>query len=270
MKWLRVGIIGCGFIGTELAKLSKRELSDITELSALYDVRREKAVTLGSFLKCEHAVVKSADEVFKKSDLIIECASPAAVKPLLERAIKGSKSILIMSVGGLIRGRGLLSKAREKGVNVYLPSGAIAGIDGLKAAKLSAIRKVTLTTRKPPRGLEGAPYLKKKDINLRAIKKETVIFEGNASEAVKAFPKNVNVASVLSIAGLGAKKTKVRIATSPKYRRNTHEIEIEGGFGRISIKAENVPSENPRTSKLAALSAMATLWGIADSVKIGT
>ena len=270
MKRLKIGIIGCGFMGSELAKFSKKELSHIMTLTALYDIRREKAETLASFLKSESAVTKSNDEVFEKSDLVIECASPVIAKPLLEKAIKASKSILIMSVGGLIKSGYLLNKAREKGVKVYLPSGAILGIDGLKAAKLSVIRSVTLTTRKPPRGLEGAPYLKEKGINVSAIKKETIIFEGNASEAVKAFPKNVNVASLLSIAGLGAKKTKVRIVTSPKYRRNTHEIEIKGEFGRISIVAENVPSGNPKTSKLAALSAMSTLWGIADSVKIGT
>ena len=270
MKLLKIGIIGCGFMGTELAKFSKKELSHITELTALYDIRREKAETLASFLKSEFTVVKSDDAVFKKSDLIIECASPAAAKPLLEKAIKLSKSILIMSVGGLINSINLLKKARVKGIKVYLPSGAILGIDGLKAAKLSVIRKVTLTTRKPPRGLEGAPYLKENSINVNAIRKETIIFEGNASQAIKAFPKNVNVSSLLSIAGLGAKKTKVRIVTSPKYKKNTHEIEIEGEFGRMNIVAENVPSENPKTSKLAALSAMATLWGIADSVKIGT
>jgi len=257
-------------MGTELAKFSKKELSHITRLAALCDIRREKAETLASFLKSEGAVTKSADEVFKKSDLIIECASPSIAKPLLEKAIKMSKDIFIMSVGGLIKSSNLLNTAREKGIKVYLPSGAILGIDGLKAAKLSVIRKVTLTTRKPPRGLAGAPYLKEKGIDISAIKSETIIFEGNAAEAVKAFPKNVNVASLLSIAGLGSKKTKVRVITSPKYRRNTHEIEIEGEFGRINVVTENVPSENPKTSKLAALSAMATLWGIADSVKIGT
>jgi len=178
---------------------------------------------------------------------------------------------MIMSVGGLIESEGLLEEARKKNIRVYFPSGAICGIDGLKAARLSRIDAVTLTTRKPPGGLEGAPYLKEKNIDIHSIKTEEVLFSGNPLEAVKGFPKNVNVASILSLAGIGAKKTKVRIVTSPEYTKNVHEIEITGDFGRITTKTENVPSDkNPKTSKLAILSAIATLKSIAESVRMGT
>ena len=133
------------------------------------------------------------------------------------------------------------------------------------------IDSVTLTTRKPPKGLEGAPYIKSAGINLNDIKEETVIFDGDADKAIEGFPQNVNVAATLSIAGIGAKKTRVRIITSPGYTRNQHEVEIKGSFGNIHTRTENVPSRtNPRTSELAILSAIATLEGLARNVKIGT
>jgi len=190
---------------------------------------------------------------------------------VVKRAVEKLKDVMIMSVGGLIESEDLLEDARKKNVMVYFPSGAICGIDGLKAAGISGIKSVTLTTRKPPKGLEGAPYLISKGIDLDSIVSERVLFEGSAKEAIKGFPKNVNVSSILSLAGIGAKKTIVKIIISPVYTKNTHEIEITGDFGRITTRTENVPSRrNPRTSELAILSAIATLRGIVDSVRMGT
>lgn len=259
MRKIKVGIIGCGAIGSEIARACKGLLKDKFELKALYDIDREKSE------------VKSIDELFDLVDLVVESASASISRKVLEKAIEKKKSVLIMSVGGLIDSGALLEKARQRNINVYLPSGAICGIDGVKAAGLSKIDKITLTTRKPPEGLEGAPFLKAKNIDLKSIKGETVLFEGSALEAVKGFPKNVNVSSVLSLAGLGAGKTTVRIITSPAQAKNAHEIKITGDFGTITTKTENVPSENnPKTSRLAYLSAIATLKGLAESVKIGT
>ncbi|MFC1576632.1 aspartate dehydrogenase [Candidatus Omnitrophota bacterium] len=270
MKKLKVGIIGCGAIGTEVATCSATVLKDKVALVALYDTDKEKCAGLSREIK-KDIVVDSAETLFGKVDLVIECASSAVSRELVEKAIEMGKDIMVMSVGGLIDGEELLKKAENKGTKVYIPSGAVCGIDAFKAAKQSKIDKVTLTTRKPPRGLEGAPYLKEKNIDINSIKNETVIFVGSAREAVRGFPKNVNVASLLSLAGIGASNTKVRIVTSPEYTKNTHEIEIIGDSGRITTKTENVPFEkNPKTSKLASLSAIATLKGIAGSVRIGT
>jgi aspartate dehydrogenase len=178
---------------------------------------------------------------------------------------------MVMSVGGLIGHEDLLKKASKKCVKVYIPSGALCGVDGLKSSSTGRIKSVTLTTRKPPKGLEGAPYIKEHNINLAAIKNETVIFTGSAKDAIKAFPQNVNVSAVLSLAGIGAGKTRVRIITSPQYTKNIHEVEIESEAGRIFTRTENVPSKtNPRTSELAVFSAIATLKGITDSVRLGT
>jgi aspartate dehydrogenase len=209
------------------------------------------------------------DHLIKRCDIIVEAASAAVSADILGRCIAKKKDVLIMSVGGLIGKKELLKKAVKS--RVYIPSGAICGIDGLKSASAGRIDSVTLTTRKPIRGLKGAPYLKEKGMDLDAIKGETVVFEGSASDAVKGFPQNVNVSAVLSLAGIGGAKTKVRIVTSPSYDKNIHEIEITGNFGRLTTRAENVPSKtNPKTSELAILSAIATLKAIASSVRIGT
>ncbi|VVB68589.1 putative L-aspartate dehydrogenase [uncultured archaeon] len=160
--------------------------------------------------------------------------------------------------------------AEEHGSRIYIPSGAISGLDGLKSASIGTIRKVTLTTTKNPKGLEGAPYIRENKVDLEALKEPAVIFEGSAAEAVKAFPANVNVAATLCLAAREG-KVRVKIIADPNINVNRHEIMAEGDFGQIFTRVENVPSpKNPKTSYLAALSAIATLRSIVEPLKIGT
>ncbi|MBI4844976.1 MAG: DUF108 domain-containing protein [Candidatus Omnitrophica bacterium] len=176
-----------------------------------------------------------------------------------------------MSVGSLLLEPGLLLKIKKSKLKLYVPSGAIAGLDALKAARMGKIHSVKLTTVKPIDGLAGAPYIISNKINLNKIKKERIIFKGSAGQAVSGFPKNINVAAILSLVGLGAEKTQVSIVASRTIKRNTHSIEIRGNFGTIICCASNVPSDvNPKTSMLAMLSALATLDGILGNVRIGT
>ena len=266
MKKLKVGIIGYGAIGSEIAKACLAQLKDKVDLVAVFDIDQKKAALAGG-----KAAVAKQEDLIKMADIVVEAASASISAKVLEGCIKAKKACMIMSVGGLLGHEELLKKAEEESVRVYIPSGALCGIDGLKAASAGNIESVTLTTRKPPRGLTGAPYLKEKNIDLSDIKKETVVFEGTAIDAVKGFPQNVNVAAVLSLAGCGAKSTRVRIVTSPEYTTNTHEVEITGDFGRIITKTDNVPSKaNPKTSAMAIFSAIATLEAAASSVRIGT
>jgi aspartate dehydrogenase len=267
---LRVGIIGCGAIGSEIARACDARLSGALELVAVCDIDKEKAEAVNRLLKSK-AEVLGLEELIVSSDLVVEASSAAISAGIVEKCIDAGKDCLVMSVGGLLARTDLLSRADELGIGVHIPSGAVCGIDGLKSASVGRIDSVTLTTRKPPRGLEGAPYLREKKIDLNGIKQETVVFEGTAIEAVKGFPANINVSAVLSLAGVGAGNTKVRIVTSPEYTKNVHEVEITGDFGKITTRAENVPSKaNPKTSALAINSAIATLEGIARSVRVGT
>ena len=269
-KKIKVGIIGCGTIGGAIAAACQKDLAHIINLGAICDVDTNKASGLAKSLKGKIPVL-AMGELIKKSSFVVEAASAAISAKVLSDCIAGKKDCLVMSVGGLIGKEKLLSRAAAAGIRVYVPSGAIAGIDGLKSAMSGGVTSVTLTTRKPPKGLVGAPYLKENGIDLSGIKSETVVFEGSVVEAVKGFPQNVNVSAVLSLAGIGAKKTRVRIVTSPEYTGNVHEIEIIGASGRINTRTENVPSAtNPKTSALAIFSAIATLRSAAASVRIGT
>lgn len=270
MKKLKIGIIGCGTIGAELAWACGSKLKKKVELYGVYDIDNGRAVKLAASLKGKARALKMTN-LIKKVDFIVEAASASISAGVVSDCIARKKDCLVMSVGGLIGKEGLLKKAEARGIKVYIPSGAISGIDGLKSAMAGGVDSVTLTTRKPPKGLAGAPYLKAKNIDLSGISGETVVFEGPAEEAVRAFPQNVNVAAVLSLAGIGAKRTLVRIVTSPDYTGNIHEIEISGKSGVIKTRTENAPSAtNPKTSALAIFSAIATLEAAASSVRIGT
>lgn len=255
----RIGIIGCGAIGTGIAEFIQNHLKKRARIVALCDIDLEKAIFLSKKIK-PHPAVIDIDSLIKKSDLIIEASSVNISGEIARRAVLNKKDVLIMSTGGLLRKSPLLRKAKSKGCSIYIPSGAICGLDGLNSAKIGKIKKVILTTRKPPRGLKGAPYLKNKNIEIDGIKKETLIYSGNAIDAIKYFPQNVNVAATLSLLGIGPKRTKVRIITSPRYTKNIHEVEVEGEFGRLFTRTENVPSKkNPKTSQLAIFSALSKL-----------
>jgi len=165
----------------------------------------------------------------------------------------------------------LIDAAQTNKCKIYLPSGAIAGVDGVKSASGSRIDEIMLVTRKPPAGLKDVKYLKDKGVDVEKIKKETVVFEGSAYEAIKYFPKNINVAVCLSVAGIGVDKTKVKLVCDPKIRQNIHKIVVKGGFGEITTETKNFPCPtNPRTSYLAALSAVATQKKIVSPLQVGT
>ncbi|MFH1552322.1 MAG: aspartate dehydrogenase [Candidatus Omnitrophota bacterium] len=265
-----IGIIGCGTIGSELAGYAKKSLARYVLKIVLYDSDSVKSEKLAERLS-NVTIAAGIKEIIAESDLVIEAACGEIVPDVLKAALDTGKDVMVMSIGGLLGSEDLLEAAREKGVKVILPSGAIAGIDAVKAAKIAGIESVTLTTRKPPKSLKGAPYLSEKNIDVDTLTGETVIFQGSATEAIKGFPKNVNVSALLSIAGIGAEKTRVRIIVSPEYTRNIHEIEVKGSAGTLTMCTENVPSpDNPKTSYLAALAAVASLREYFDTVRIGT
>jgi len=268
---IKIGLVGCGAIGAEIARAVDHGVIDAS-LVAVCDHNSATAAALIDSL--EHKPKKAKlEELVSLSDLVIEAASQKAVAAVARAALTKGKRLMIMSVGALADGR-LFSEikglAKENGSMVYLPSGAIAGLDGLKSASIGTIRRITLTTTKNPRGLIGAPYIAANKIDLDALAGPTLIFSGSALEAVKALPANVNVAATLYLAA-GECDVQVNVVADPDIHVNRHEILVEGSFGSISTKVENVPSpKNPKTSYLAALSAIATLRSIVEPVKIGT
>jgi len=268
---LKIGLVGCGAIGTEIARAIDR--GDIAaELVAVFDRNADRAGELMRGLKARPRL-SGLEDLVERSEIVVEAASQRAVPEVARAALLRGRDLMIMSVGALMD-RDLLRMvedlAKEHRCRVYIPSGAISGLDGLKSASSGKIDLVTLTTTKNPRGFLGAPYIKDMKIDLDAIAEPTVIFEGPAEEAVLAFPANVNVAATLSLTARGS-RVMVKIVADPGIDVNIHQITAEGSFGRITTRVENVPSpRNPRTSYLAALSAIATLRSIAEPVKIGT
>ncbi len=244
---------------------------DEIELLYVYDVIRESAERMEKdFKKAE--MVQSPEKALDNVELVIEAASQQAVKEYGPMVLEKGIDFMIMSVGALgddsLRER-LFSLAKEKRARIYIPSGAVGGVDLISSASSASIEYVELETVKPPSGLKGADYVLENGIDLSKIREKTVIFEGSAREAVKAFPRNVNVSATLSIAGIGFDKTRVKVVVDPKAKRNVHIIRVKGDFGSAEFHIENLPSPmNPRTSYLAALSAVSTLRKICNCIFI--
>ena len=268
---IRVGILGCGAIGSRIAKSIRTQCGDHAVVAALFDINPSKAQNLQKYISPKNVVKKSYPELLNNSDLVVEAVNAPDTRRLVSQALIAKKDVLVMSVGKFIEGGSIFKLAQKQGVRVLIPSGAIAGIDAIKAACLQRIDLITLTTRKPIYGFADNTYIQEKRINLSQIRKETVLFDGNVRDAVKCFPQNINVAATIALASNAKDKLRIRIATSPEFKVNSHEIEVVGEFGRLVTKTENVVCpDNPKTSFLAILSAVRTLKEYFQGVKIGT
>jgi len=269
---LKIGIVGCGAIGSSLARVITKDFSKQAELVALYDLNSSKPKILAKRIRKKNLVVFELGALILRSDLVIEAASSRCSWGIAKEVLSSGRDVMVMSVGGLIAKYSELTKlAKRHNCRVYIPSGAIAGIDALKAAKIGGVKKVTLTTLKNPLSFKGVKYIEERGIDLFKIKKDRVLFSGSAAEAVKLFPQNINVAAVLSLSGIGQDKTRVKIIASPKVNKNIHEIKVESQAGNIFTRTENIlHPDNPKTSYLAVLSAIATLKQILEPIRIGT
>lgn len=268
---VKVGILGCGAIGSRIARSIKNECDDRAIVSALFDINPAKAENLQKLLTPKNIIKKTYSDLLKGCDLVIEAVNAPDTNQLVRQALLANKDVLVMSVGKLINGDTTLKLAQKQGVRVLIPSGAIAGIDAIKAAALGKIERITLTTRKPIYGFADNAYVQARRINLSQIKKETILFDGSVKEAVECFPQNINVAATIALASGARDKLRIKISTSPEYTVNSHEIEVVGEFGRMVTKTENVVCpDNPKTSYLAVLSAVMTLKQYLQGVSIGT
>ena len=262
---LSVGLIGCGALGSSLARLIDSGKAGEVSLVALYDLDREKAFRLGAEFGHAPLVARSKEEFFSAPvmQLVVEAASQQAVEEHGESVLNSGRDLLVMSVGALLdnglRER-LYKAAWRTGRTIYVPSGAVAGVDGLKAASLGKISFVQLVSRKPAKAL-----------GLHGLKKSKTVFSGTAEEAVKRFPLNINVAATLSLAGVGGKKTLVKLVADPRAKHNVHELTVKGDFGTLFSRCENrALAENPKTSYLAALSAASVLRQVSEPIRIGS
>ena len=253
---MKVGIIGCGAIANIITASIVPEENGI-EIAYFFDKDIERAENLAS--RAGAVAVLKFEDMLDDVDLILECAAPVSVKEYAPKILEHGIDMIVMSIGALMDGefyKELELLAKKHNAKIHLPSGAIVGLDGIKAVAKFGLKEVTLITRKSPKSLG------------KNIDCEEILFEGKASEAVKEFPLNINVAATISIAC--QRDIDVKIIVDPKVDRNVHEITAKGDFGEFKTLTENMPCEaNPKTSMLAALSAIRLLKSFNETISVG-
>ncbi len=265
---MNVGVVGLGVIGRAVCRALDDGIDDLVLAGATARDRARGEAFLRTLVASPPYL--QLDELIDGSDLLVEASTQAHLVEWAPRALEAGKHLMVLSGGALLGRDDWVDLARKRGARILVPSGAIGGLDAVKAARVGRIHSVTMETRKPPRGLAGAPFIEATGIDLGAITEPTLVFEGPATEAVKGFPANVNVLAALSLAGLGPALTTIRLYAVPGLTRNTHRITLEGDAGRVAIEVENLPSENPRTGRLSFLSAIAMLRDLHATLRVGT
>ena len=265
---MTVAIAGLGAIGLPLARALDAGVDGLSlEAVAARDQAKARA-NLASFRRPPR-VVELTD--LANSDIVVEAVPASLFERVALPAIDAGRILVVLSAGALLPRMHLMRRALASGARIVVPTGALLGLDAVRAAAEGPIQSVTIETRKPPDGLVGAPYLEKNGIKVSGLTKPLLVFEGNALEATTGFPANVNVAAALALAGVGPARTRVRIWADPGIDRNIHTIEVEADAARFTMRIENVPTDdNPRTGKLVALSVLACLRGLVSPLKIGS
>ena len=210
------------------------------------------------------------DTLAARCDWVVECAPAHLLRAIGEPALRRGRRLVVMSSGALLDATDLIDLARDQGGQIIVPTGGLIGLDAVSAAREGIIHSVTLVTRKPIAGLIGAPLLVEKGLDISDLQEPMCLFRGNAQAARRGFPANVNVAVALSLAGIGVERTQVEVWADPTVTRNTHSIRVEADSASFSMKIENVPSENPKTGRIAALSLIACLRKAYAPLRVGT
>ena len=265
---LAVGVVGLGAIGRRVCQALDAGLPGL-RLAAATARDRTRAETFLKSLRVP-APFLSLDDLVVASEVVVEASTQAHLQEIAPKALAAGRDLVVLSCGALLGRADWVALAERHGGRILVPSGAIAGLDGVKGGAIGPITSVTMESRKAPAGWAGAPWVVERRIDLAAIREETLIFEGPATAACPAFPANVNVLAALSLAGIGPERTTTKIYAVPGLPRNTHRIRVEGEFGALQIQVENVPSENPRTGRLSYLSTIALLRDLGATLRVGT
>lgn len=266
---LRTALAGFGAIGGAVARRLDRGLDGLVlaTVSARDAAKAERR--LAEFAR-PVPVVPLAD-LAAHADVIVECAPAAVFREAAEPAIRAGRILVPVSVGALLEHDDLIELAETTGARIIVPTGALLGLDAVRAAALGQIREVRMVTRKPPAGLAGAPHLTAHGIEVEGLREARKVFEGSAREGARGFPANVNVAAALSLAGIGPDRTRLEIWADPGVVRNTHRIVVDADSARFEMQIENVPSdENPRTGRITALSVIAALRSLTATLRVGS
>jgi aspartate dehydrogenase len=265
---LRVGIAGLGSIGARVATALDGGIDGVTlSAVAVRDVEKHRA-----YLASLHRppAVLPIGQLCEVCDIVIECAPSNQLRAIVEPVVRQGKTAVVVSAGALLDNEDLIDIARAHGGRIIVPTGALIGLDAVAAAAVGTIHSVRMVTRKPVDGLRGAPFIVENGIDIDGLREPLKLFEGTAREAAKGFPANLNVAVALSLAGIGPDRTLVQIWADPGVTRNVHRIEVEADSARFSMSIENIPSENPKTGRITALSVIALLRKQRATLCVGT
>ncbi|HVV60799.1 MAG TPA: aspartate dehydrogenase [Pseudolabrys sp.] len=265
---IRIGIAGLGAVGLEVARRLIDGIDGLT-LSAVAvrdaDKARRALPQIGDAI-----ALRTAETLADDCDLVVECLPPALFRDIAVSVIDKGKLFMPLSVAQLLDNWDLVARAKKSGARILVPTGALIGFDAVRAAAEGKISSVTMVTRKPPAGLEGATYLVQHNISVKNLDKPLKVFDGSAREGARGFPANVNVAAALSLAGIGPDKTRLEIWADPTVTRNTHTIDVQSDTVNFTMTIAGIPSQNPRTGRVVPLSVIAALRGLVSELKVGS
>ncbi|MDB5370371.1 MAG: aspartate dehydrogenase [Roseomonas sp.] len=265
---LRVAIAGLGAVGLTIARALDAGIPgcELVAVSA-----RDRAAAAGRLADLRRPVpVLEIAALEPLADLVVECAPAGLLPDIAGPFLAAGKLAVVLSAGAILQHEHLVELARAHGGQIVVPTGALIGLDAVVAAAEGTIHSVRMVTRKPVRGLVGAPYLVEHGIAIEDIRAPLRIFKGSPREAAIGFPANLNVAVALSLAGIGPDRTELEIWADPALTRNTHRIEVEADSASFAMSIENIPSENPKTGRITALSVIACLRKLGAPLRVGT
>ncbi len=266
---IRVAIAGMGTVGTSLPRTLARGHLPNVELAAV--AVRDKSRGQAALDRAGAvAPMLGLHELPEVADLVVECAPAAILADICRPMLGAGKKVMVLSVGALLSHPELIELADRTSGQIIVPTGALLGLDAVSAAREGQITSVRMVTRKPPKGLLGAPHLVEHKIEIDGITEPMKVFDGTAREAATGFPANLNVAVALALAGIGPDKTRLEIWADPTVTRNTHRIVVDSDSARFDMTIENIPSENPKTGRITALSVIAALRKLTAPLRVGT
>ncbi|HMN85620.1 MAG TPA: aspartate dehydrogenase [Bauldia sp.] len=265
---LRVAVAGLGAVGLKIAETLDKGVPGcvLAAVSA-----KDKAAAAKRLAHLSRKVpVLDVGELEPLADIVVECAPAELLPAIAEPFLKAGKMVIVLSAGAILSHEWLIDLARQTGGQIVVPSGALIGLDAVTAAAEGTIHAVRMVTRKPVRGLAGAPYLVENNITIDQITEPLRIFSGTPREAAIGFPANLNVSVALALAGIGPDRTSLEIWADPALERNVHTIEVEAEAANFTMTIANVPSENPKTGRITALSVIACLRKLGAPLRVGT
>jgi len=264
----RLAIAGVGTVGAAVARAVASGMLPETEITAVAARDVDRCRRTLDQIGCD-APIMPLNDLHRNADVVLECAPAAIFEQIVRPTVSAGKKAVVLSAGALLSHFDLVDVAKKNGGQIIVPTGALLGLDAVSAAAQAKIYSVTMTTRKPVEGLLGAPYLVEKKIDISGLTEPLCVFRGTAREAAIGFPANLNVAVALSLAGIGPDLTKLEIWADPGAVRNMHHIVVESDSARLDMSIENIPTENPRTGRITALSVISMLKNMNAPLRVG-